>query len=95
MTGVQTCALPICSAQIFPSKQDNLIIKKIPDIFVSGHTHKSAVSYHNNILVISISCWEGLTPYQEKFGNIPDHCKVPMLNLKTREIKILDFEEEK
>ena len=83
------------SNQFFPSENDNLIIKNIPDIFVAGHTHKSAVSYHNNVLIISISCWEDFTPYQEKFGNEPDHCKVPMLNLKTREIKILDFEEEK
>ena len=81
------------SVQFFPSEEDNLVIKNVPDVFVSGHTHKSAVSYHNNILVISTSCWEGLTPYQEKFGNDPDHCKVPMLNLKTREVKILDFEE--
>jgi hypothetical protein len=34
-----------------------------------------------------------MTPYQEKFGNMPDHCKVPMFNLKTRKIKILDFED--
>jgi len=33
-----------------------------------------------------------MTPYQEKFGNEPDHCKVPMFNLKTREVKLLDFE---
>jgi len=83
------------SAQFFPSEEDDLVVKKIPDIFVSGHTHKSTVSYHNNILVISISCWEDFTPYQEKFGNEPDHAKVPMLNLKTREVKILDFEEER
>ena len=81
------------SNQYFPSEEDPLIIKKIPDILVSGHTHKSAVSYYNNILVISISCWQSMTAYQEKFGNKPDHCKVPMLNLKTRQIKILDFED--
>ncbi len=80
------------SAQFFPSEEDDLVIKNVPDIFVSGHTHKNAVTYHNNILLISISCWEGMTPYQEKFGNEPDHCKVPMLNLKTREVKILDFD---
>jgi len=82
------------STQYFPLEEDALVIKKVPDVFVSGHTHKSAVSYYNNVLVISTSCWEGMTPYQEKFGNEPDHCKVPMLNLKTREVKILDFEEE-
>jgi DNA polymerase II small subunit len=82
------------STQYFPSEEDSLIIKKIPDIFVSGHTHKSAVSYYNNILITSIASWESKTPYQEKMGNEPDFCKVPMFNLKTRTIKILDFEEE-
>ena len=70
-----------------------LLIRNVPDIFVSGHTHKCAVTYYNNILVISVSCWEAMTPYQEKFGNKPDHCKVPMLNLKTRAVKLLDFED--
>lgn len=81
------------SVQYFPSEEDNLMIKKIPDIFVSGHTHKSALSYYNNILMVSTSSWESKTPYQEKMGNEPDFCKVPLFNLKTRSIKILDFEE--
>jgi len=82
------------SVQYFPSPKDNLIIRTLPDIFVSGHTHKSAITSYNNILVISVSSWEGITPYQEKFGNKPDHCKVPLFNLKTRGVKILDFLDE-
>jgi len=80
------------STLYFPSEEDPFIIRTIPDIFVSGHTHKSAVTYYNNILIISSSSWESLTPFQEKMGNQPDFCKVPMFNLKTRGIKILDFE---
>jgi DNA polymerase II small subunit len=80
------------STQYFPGEEDQLIIKEIPDIFISGHTHKSAVSYYNNILMISSSSWESKTEYMEKMGSKPDHCKVPMFNLKTREVKILDFE---
>lgn len=80
------------SVQYLPLEEDPLLIQEVPDIFVAAHTHKSAVSYYNNILVISTSCWESMTPYQEKFGNEPDHCKVPMFNLKTRAMKILDFE---
>jgi DNA polymerase II small subunit len=81
------------STQYYPLEKDGLFIREIPDIFVSAHTHKCGVAYYNNILVVSISCWEEMTPYQEKFGNIPDHCKVPMFNLKTRKVKILDFED--
>jgi DNA polymerase II small subunit len=82
------------SVQYFPYEEDHLIIKKIPDIFVSGHTHKHAVAYYNNTLMVSTSTWEAKTAYQEKMGNKPDFCKVPMFNLKTREVKILDFERE-
>jgi DNA polymerase II small subunit len=81
------------STQYFPMKKDPLLIEKIPDIIVVGHVHKSAVAYYNNILIVSVSSWEGMTPYEEKMGADPDFCKVPMLNLNTREIKILDFEE--
>ena len=82
------------SVQSLPSEQDCHLIKEIPDIVTAGHLHKSGIFYHNNILGICISSWEGLTPYQEKFGNTPDHCKVPMFNLKTRAVRVLDFEEQ-
>ncbi len=80
------------STLYFPSERDPFVIREIPDLFVSAHTHKSAVSYYNNILIISTSTWESLTAFQEKMGNQPDFCKVPMFNLKTRAVKILDFE---
>ncbi len=80
------------SVQYFPFEKDDLLIKKVPDIFVSGHTHKCAISSYNNVLLISTSSWEEETEYQRRKGNQPDFCKVPMFNLKTREIKILDFE---
>jgi DNA polymerase II small subunit len=71
--------------------EDNMLIKEVPDIIVTGDLHKSDVDIYNNILLISGSCWQSATPFEEKVGNHPDPCKVPMLNLKTREIKILDF----
>lgn len=82
------------SIQYVPMEKDPMVIKNIPDIFVSGHTHTGTISNYNNVLVISSSCWEDLTPIQEKFGSKPNFCKVPMFNLKTRAIKMLDFEDE-
>ncbi|MBS3072358.1 metallophosphoesterase [Candidatus Pacearchaeota archaeon] len=81
------------STQYYPSEKDSLLIQEVPDIFISGHTHKSGVMYHNNILIISVSSWESMTGYQEKRGAEPDFCKVPIFNLKTGSIKILDFEQ--
>jgi DNA polymerase II small subunit len=84
---------PTHSANVYvPSdKEDMTLIKEVPDIVVTGDLHKSDIDVYNNILLIACSCWQSMTPFEEKVGNQPDPCKVPMLNLKTREIKILDF----
>lgn len=79
------------STTYYPFEKDYLIIRDIPDIVVSGHMHKAAASHYNNILTISCSCWQSKTPYEEKFGHEPDPCKVPILNLKTGKISMLDF----
>lgn len=70
---------------------DPLVIEVIPDIIATADQHRADVSIYNNILMIAGSCWQSTTPFEEKVGNIPDPCKVPLFNLKTREIKILDF----
>jgi DNA polymerase II small subunit/DNA polymerase delta subunit B len=73
------------------NKRDPLVIETVPDIVVTGDLHRQEISIYNNILLISSSCWQSITPFEEKVGNVPDPGKVPILNLKTREIKILDF----
>lgn len=72
-------------------KKDNLVIDIVPDILVTGDQHRPEVANHNNILMIACSCWQSRTPFEEKVGNNPDPCKVPIFNLKTREVKIIDF----
>jgi len=83
---------PTHSAVVYiPGEKDPLFIRRIPDIITTGELHKADVDSYNNILIIANSCWQSTTAFEEKVGNHPDPCKVPMLNLKTREIKILDF----
>jgi len=72
-------------------KEDTMVVKEAPDIVATGDMHRSDIDVYNNTLIICSSCWQSITPFEEKVGNIPDPCKVPILNLKTREIKILDF----
>ncbi len=76
----------------FPvAEVDPLIIKQTPDIFVNGDLHRSDVDFCGPITLISSSCWQYQTEFEEKVGNIPDPCKVPLLNLKTGKVNILDF----
>ena len=71
--------------------KDPLVISEIPDVLCTGEVHRLDISNYNGILIITGSCWQAQTPFEEKVGNIPDPCKVPVLNLKTRELKIFDF----
>jgi len=69
-------------------------ISKIPDFFIAGDMHHVDVNSYNNITLINCSCWQSRTDFEIKVGNMPDPCKVPIVNLMTREIKIMKFGEE-
>jgi DNA polymerase II small subunit len=73
------------------AEKDPLVIADVPDVLATGEVHRLDIESYNGILVITGSCWQSQTPFEEKVGNVPDPCKIPVLNLKTRELKILDF----
>jgi len=73
------------------SDNDPLAIKEVPDIIATGELHKIDISNYNNIRIIASSCWQSQTPFEEKVGNVPEPCKVPILNLKNNSVKIMDF----
>ena len=70
---------------------DPLVISKIPDFFISGHIHKSVAANYRNITMICGSCWQSKTAFQEKVGHNPEPGRVPIVNLKTRQVKIMKF----
>jgi len=80
------------STPYFPAhKEDPLLIKKIPDFFVTGHIHYSKIANYKSVTMISGSCWQAKTSFQEKLGHEPEPGRVPIVNLKTRDVKILKF----
>ncbi|MBU0760279.1 MAG: metallophosphoesterase [Nanoarchaeota archaeon] len=73
---------------------DPLVISEVPDVLTTGEMHRADIENYNGVLIIANSCWQAQTSFEEKVGNVPDPCKVPVLNLKTRELKIFDFRDE-
>jgi len=76
-------------------KQDPLFIDDIPDFFVTGHIHKIMLSSYRNVTMIAGGCWIDRTVDQERRGIIPEPNKIVLVNLKDRNIKILNFEDER
>ncbi|MBW2973288.1 DNA-directed DNA polymerase II small subunit [Candidatus Woesearchaeota archaeon] len=73
------------------AKTDPLVIETVPDFFISGHVHKAAVTSYRGVSIICGSCWQGQTEFQDKVGHEAEPGKVPMINLKTRKIKLMKF----
>ena len=72
-------------------EKDPMVISDVPDILCTGEVHRLDVENYNGTLIITGSCWQSQTEFEEKVGNVPDPCKVPIFNLKTRELKVIDF----
>src|SRR3989338_8835173 len=73
------------------TKKDPLVIEKVPDFFLSVHIQKTATASYRNTPLICGSCWQGKTIFQERVGHNPEPSRVPIVNLQTRDIKILKF----
>ena len=72
-------------------EKDYMVIHKVPDFFIAGDLHRLDVASYNNVTTINGSCFQAKTSFQEKTGNNPDPSKVPVVNLRTREVKVLKF----
>ena len=72
-------------------EKDYLLIDIIPDFFITGHIHRSSVSTYRNITIINASCWTETTEDQVKRGLEPLPARIPIINLKTRDVKIINF----
>ena len=79
---------------IIPSPEDGMVVEEAPDIFHFGHVHKNASFDYNGTVIINSGAWQGETDYQKSMGRKPSPCLMPVYNLRTGVLKILDFNEE-
>ncbi len=76
---------------ISPDRDNFLFIKEIPDIFHCGHIHTNGYSNYRGVTVINSGTFQGRTEYQEQQGHEPTPCKVPIINLQSGEVSVIDF----
>ncbi|MDR2203845.1 MAG: DNA-directed DNA polymerase II small subunit [Nitrososphaerota archaeon] len=77
-----------------PENRDYLVIDKVPDILHTGHVHVLGYCNYRGVIAINSGTWQEQTSYMEKLGLMPTTGKVPIINLMTMEITILDFKTE-
>ena len=71
--------------------EDQMIIRTVPDIFHSGHVHSNGNTMYRGISIISSGAWQGQTAFQKLCGHEPTPAILPLMNLQTRELKLINF----
>jgi len=74
-----------------PEHVDYMVIDKIPDVFVTGHVHLAQISDYRGVKLINASSWQSQTSYQKMLNFIPDSAKLPILDLRSGNITMMDF----
>jgi DNA polymerase II small subunit len=74
-----------------PEHLDYMVIDRIPDIFVTGHVHLAQFSDYRGVKLINASSWQSQTSYQKMLNFIPDSAKLPIVDLKTGNVTMMDF----
>jgi len=74
-----------------PEHKDYMLISEVPDIFVTGHVHTSAIDNYRGVTLINASSWQSQTSYQKMMNFVPDSAKLPIVDLKTGNATTMDF----
>lgn len=72
-------------------EQDPLVIDIIPDFFITGHIHRMSSANYRGVTMLNTSAWCDVTENQIKRGLEPQPGRMPVVNLQTRDIKVINF----
>lgn len=56
------------NTQLAPEEKDYMIIKEVPDVFISGHLHCNGHMLYKNTLLVNSGCFQELTKYRKLQG---------------------------
>jgi len=74
-----------------PEHSDYMVIDQVPDIFVTGHVHLASIGEYRGVTLINASSWQSQTSYQKMLNFTPEPAKLPIVNLKSGNVTIMDF----
>lgn len=76
---------------VAPEKEDHLIIRDPPDVFVTGHGHSCDMGRYRGVTMVNASTWQSQTPFQRMMRYEPDPAKACFVDVGTGDQRILNF----
>jgi DNA polymerase II small subunit len=82
------------STPIGPEMEDWLVIEHVPDVFQSGHIHVPGSGVYRGTTIVNSGAWQGQTDYQKRMGLVPQPGLLPVVNLQSLQVRMMDFRSE-
>src|SRR5438132_1337156 len=82
------------STPIGPEVEDWLVVERVPDIFQSGHIHVPGSGVYRGTTIVNSGAWQGQTDYQKRMGLVPQPGLLPVVNLQSLQVRMMDFRSE-
>ena len=76
---------------IVPENRDYLFMNDVPDIVQFGHIHRNGYANYRGTMIVNAGTWQDVTDYTIKQGQVPTPCQLPIYNLKTANLSVIDF----
>jgi len=74
-----------------PEEQDDMVIRDIPDIFVTGHTHSHSFEWYRGVPCVVSSTMQGQTDFMNMLGYASQKGFLTLYNIQNRQAKIVPF----
>ena len=74
-----------------PEESDQMVIDRLPDIFVTGHTHSHGFEWYRGVPCVVSSTMQGQTDFMNMVGMASDKGYLTIYNIQNREAKIIQF----
>src|SRR6266852_4965380 len=82
------------STPIGPEMEDWLVVERVPDVFQSGHIHVPGSGVYRGTTIVNSGAWQGQTDYQKRMGLVPQPGLLPVVNLQSLQVRMMDFRSE-
>jgi DNA polymerase II small subunit len=76
---------------IGPEVEDWLVVDHVPDVFISGHVHVPGSGLYRGTTIVNCGAWQGQTDYQKRMGLVPQPGLLPVVNLQSLQVRMIDF----
>ncbi|MDG6225162.1 MAG: DNA-directed DNA polymerase II small subunit [Candidatus Thermoplasmatota archaeon] len=69
--------------QLSPEEADSMILREVPDVFVTGHVHRFGYGDHMGVRMIQAGTWQSQTSFQKMMNFKPQPAMMALLDLST------------